>query len=47
LKLIEIVKKNYSILWQMDHKEYGRKGPRNAWHCYASVAHLSYNASES
>ena len=29
VKLIDIVK-NYPILWQTDHKLYGRKGPRDA-----------------
>jgi len=38
LKLIEIVK-SYHVLWQTDHqKEYGRKGPRDAGRCCASVA---------
>jgi len=30
---------NYHVLWQMNHKEYGRKGPWDASLCYASVAH--------
>ena len=29
VKLIDIVK-NYPVLWQTDHKLYGRKGPRDA-----------------
>ena len=29
VKLIDIVK-NYPVLWQSDHKLYGRKGPRDA-----------------
>ena len=28
VKLIDIVK-NYPLLWQTDHKLYGRKGPRD------------------
>jgi len=33
LKLLQIVKKNYPILWQTDHKEYRRKVPHDAWRC--------------
>jgi len=40
LKLIEIIKGNYPVLWQMDHKEYGKKGPRD------TAMHLLYNTSE-
>ena len=29
VKLIDMVK-NYPVLWQTDHKLYGRKGPRDA-----------------
>jgi len=39
LKLIEIVK-NYPVLWQTDHKEYGGMGQREAWCCYTSVLHI-------
>jgi len=46
LTLIEIVKENYPVLWQMDHKEYRRKGLWNAGSCYACAAHLLYNASK-
>ena len=38
--------KKTTILWQPDHKEYGRKGPWDGGCCYASVAHLLYLMSE-
>ena len=45
LKLIKTVKK-YPVLWQTDHKEYGRKRPRDTGCCNASVTHLLYNVRE-
>jgi len=33
-------KKNYPVLWQTDHKEYGGMGQREAWCCYTSVLHI-------
>jgi len=43
-KLIESVKN--TVLWKTYHKEYRRKGSRDAGRCYKLAAHLLHSASE-